>query len=109
MLKRKYRLGNIHLIKPITVESSLFKIRTSENGLSINRFSIIVSKRVDRHSVVRNRIKRKLGASLNEIFDKIKGGRAFLIYPKAAVLEKDKSHITNELLDKFKKLHLLND
>ena len=35
-----------------------FVLKVKKNGLGLNRFGIVVSKRVDRRAVVRNKIKR---------------------------------------------------
>lgn len=44
-----------------------------------SRFAIIVSRRIDKRAVVRNRLKRRLGEAVRALTGKIKPGNAILI------------------------------
>lgn len=91
MLKKENRLvpgirfNNSH---SLSVPQFVFKKR--ENGLSVNRFGIIVSKRIDKRAVVRNRIKRFFRETLNEMNKKMKPGHDIIIIVKKEVLGKTK-------------------
>lgn len=64
----------------------LFTIKTKENGLLFNRFAIIVSKKVDKRAVVRNRIKRLIGSCIEELYKNLRPGYdAIFIVKKGAI------------------------
>lgn len=61
MLQKKYRLSAyLRLPQAQTVGNSLFLTKIAKNNLLHNRFGFVVSKKVDKRAVVRNRIKRIL-------------------------------------------------
>lgn len=83
MLKRIYRLGKIvKLTKGKIYNGQFFTLRIAKNGLFHNRFAFVVSKKIDKRAVVRNKIKRKLRFCIEKMFNKIKTGYDFVFYVK---------------------------
>lgn len=63
MLSKPFRLpATVHLTGTTRYTTPFFQIRISSNKLSHNRYGFIISKKVDKRAVVRNRIKRQLRA-----------------------------------------------
>lgn len=67
-----------------------FALKKKKNGLNINRFGIIVSKKIDKRAVVRNGIKRFLRTALMNLYGKINGGHDILLITKKEILNKTK-------------------
>lgn len=76
MLPKIRRLNRVNFLR--VLNSSKGPIKYVKNDLGFNRFSVVVSKKVSKLAVVRNRIKRK-------IYDQVKdfpGSHDIIIYAK---------------------------
>lgn len=82
MLKRKFRLPKEAIKNSKTINSKSFVLKVAENNEKVSRFGFVVSKRVDKRAVVRNRTKRVLRALIEENIEKIKPGLDFLVIVK---------------------------
>ncbi len=61
MLAKQYRLpASTRLQNPQSTSTPFFRIAVKENTLGYNRFGFVVSKKIDKSAVVRNRLKRVL-------------------------------------------------
>ena len=103
MLERKYRL-----LVPISKTAQLFStpqfsLRVSKNGESVSRFGFIVSKKIDKRAVVRNRVKRLLRRVIEENIKKIAAGYDFLFIIRSEIIGKDLGEISITVLDLLKK------
>lgn len=67
-----------------------FVLKEKKNGLTINRFGIIISKKIDKRAVVRNKIKRFFRTSLSNLDKKMNKGHDILIIARKGVLDKAK-------------------
>lgn len=91
MFKKENRLapgigfGNSHLYI-----ASQFILKEKENGLGLNRFGIVASKKIANKAVCRNKIKRFLRTSLANFNKKMDQGHDILLIVKKAVLDKTK-------------------
>lgn len=97
MLKKEFRL-----LEPIsknakTLSTAQFLLRYSENGQGKSRFAFVVSKKIDRRSVVRNRIKRLLRSSVEDNIERIKKGNDYLFILKKELIGKEKKEIDSYL------------
>ncbi len=63
-----------------------FILKEKENKLGISRFGIVVSKKIDKRAVVRNRIKRFFRDALSALVKVIMPGHDILIIVKKEVL-----------------------
>lgn len=87
MLKRKYRLSAKTKIKNFnSFNSSYFILRFTENKLEHNRFGFIVSKKVDKKAVVRNRLKRSFRLCIENNFKEIKLGYDMLFILRREII-----------------------
>lgn len=78
MLKRKFRLPKKKLGAKKSLNVGDFVLKTSENNLGLSRFGFVVSKKIDKRAVVRNKSKRFFRSYIEENLDKIKPGHDFL-------------------------------
>lgn len=108
MLRKTYRLSSVGLKGPRMVKSNLIDVKTAESNLNYPRFGFVISKKLDKRAVARNTIKRKLSASIEGIFDRIKGGRDFVFYPKREILEIEQNRLNQEIEKIFIKEGFLN-
>ena len=82
-------------------------IKWIKNDLPYSRFGIVVSLKIDKRAVTRNRIKRILRAVLKENLLEIKKGFDFLILTKPEIKELDYKGIEVKLLGLLRKKNLL--
>ncbi len=108
MLKKIYRLKVLKRSNGAkTIISSLFTLRFWENGESLSKFAFIISKKIDKKAVIRNKIKRSLARVLKEILIGIKPGYNFVFIVKKEILEKSQEEIEKSLKETFKINNLL--
>lgn len=70
--------------------SPQFILKKKKNGLNINRFGIVVSKKIDKRAVARNKVKRFFRTALMSLFGKMSAGHDILIIVKKGILSKTK-------------------
>lgn len=97
MLKKIFRLPKTKLNKAQTFTLQNVVLKVSENGIGAKRFGFVVSKKIDKRAVVRNKTKRILRTFVQERLDKIKSGYDFLFIAKSSVENNSK---LEELLKK---------
>lgn len=108
MFKRIYRLGKIvKLTNGKIYNGQFFTLRIVKNGLFHNRFAFVVSKKIDKRAVVRNKTKRKLRLCIEKMFNKIKTGYDFVFFAKKAVADQVLKDLYKEVEVVLKKEELL--
>ena len=70
------------------INSDLISVRFLDNNTDDTRVGFIVSKKVSKKAVLRNRVKRKLREVMRANMEKIKGGFDIIITAKSIELEK---------------------
>jgi len=109
MLAKKYRLpSRARVGNGLFLSCSELNVKISQNGLSFNRFSVIVSKKIDKRATVRNRIRRLIYAVVGEIFQKSKKGLDILFIIKRAAVGKSKKDFYVIIESLLKKAGFLN-
>lgn len=95
MFAKKFRLPIQNWLKKrkkiITRKSDFFIIRASDNNLAFSRFGVVISKKVSKSAVRRNKIKRAIFdfvrlAKLHEAANK---DVLIIVSPKTAELKKE--------------------
>lgn len=109
MLKKANRLSSVKLTNPKNVYSPLFNLKIAKNNLDIPRFGFVISKKVDKRATARNSLKRKLVASIGEIFGKINGGYDLVFYPRGNAQDLPNDRIAEEVKKILSKEGILND
>ncbi len=89
MFARKYRLpAKIRLDNSKNVHSPFFIVKISKNTLVHNRYGFIISKKIDKRATVRNRVKRRIRACIEELHPKMVTGYDLLFIIKKEAVEK---------------------
>ena len=88
--------------------NNLVGVKKIENNLNKNRFGIIVSTKVSKKAVERNKIKRQIKEILKKESKKIKKKNDCIIITRPAILNKEYKEITEAIKKSFKKLNLYN-
>ena len=90
--------------KPIKVVSGeLFNIKVYKTDNKEFKMSVIVSKKVSKKAVVRNGLKRKIYAVVEEDKDSFQEGKTYIFYVKKELISSSFSEVKNDFL-KIKKL-----
>jgi ribonuclease P protein component len=91
MFKRENRLiPGIKFNNSNLLTTPQFVFKEKKNGLDVNRFGIIVSKKIDKRAVERNRIKRIFRTTLLDLDQKMNTGHDILLIIKKGVIDKTK-------------------
>lgn len=102
MLKKKNRLSSIGIKTKSRISTPLFGLSFSNNGQDLSRFSFIISKKIDKRAVVRNKAKRKIRSVIEEMLDRIDTGKDFVFYLKKDVVDTKKDDVRAEINKIFK-------
>jgi ribonuclease P protein component len=97
MLKRENRLSKI--VRGVGEKkyfSPLFHVRVSENNTDKARFGFVVSKKIDKRAVVRNKTKRVLRDAAKTLIDNVLG-KDIIIIAKKNLSFKEKEEVKKEL------------
>ncbi|MDD4990366.1 MAG: ribonuclease P protein component [Candidatus Pacebacteria bacterium] len=76
------------------------------NGLAVSRIGFVVSKKVSKKAVQRNKVKRRLREAARFLFSQIKPGFDAVIFTRPEIAESDFSGIKQSLEALFKKAGL---
>lgn len=108
MLKKIYRLSVLKREKnEKTISSSSFTLKYLINGDDVSRFAFIISKKIDKKAVIRNKIKRTISKVIEENLSEIVLGYNFIFIPKREILTKSKEELEKEIKEVFKQNKLL--
>jgi ribonuclease P protein component len=98
MLRREFRIPRgIRFNNSRLTANPLFTLKVNENGLSFNRFAIIVSKKVDKRAVIRNRIRRLISSCLEEVYNKLQQGKDTIFIVKRGAINKSRQDFFKEI------------
>lgn len=91
MFKRENRLvGGVRFNNSYSFSVPQFVLKERKNGLLLNRFGIVVSKKIDKRAVVRNKIKRIFRNVLVDLNNNMVPGHDMLFIAKIGILSKTK-------------------
>lgn len=94
MFKRENRLAaGVRFNNSYSFSTSQFVLKIRKNGLALNRFGIIVSKKIDKRAVGRNKIKRAFREALISLMKNMVFGYDMLFIAKPGILNKTKEEI----------------
>lgn len=96
MLKKRYRALPRGVFNK-SFASRFFLLKIRDNGLLYSRFGFVISKKIDKRAVVRNRLRRILSSCLEEIFDRIKQGYDMVFVIKKDMVGKNRKEILNSV------------
>ncbi|MFH1536483.1 MAG: ribonuclease P protein component [Patescibacteria group bacterium] len=112
MLPRKNRLRlqkdfTYIFKKGRTINSSALLIKSIKTQAPNNRFGIIISNKISKKAVERNKIRRRIKSWINKNQTKIKKGFDIIIITKKNILNYSYLETEQELLQMFKKTGLI--
>ena len=112
MIARIFRISrkkdfDLILKSKLKFYSKNFVLRYTRNGLDKSRFCVVVSKKISKRAVDRNRIRRRMYEILRTNYDKIKIGFDFMIFAKSGALTAGFKEMQEELIDLLKKSRTL--
>ncbi len=108
MLAREFRLTDFPKAHFKQISTKFFDMKFTSNDENFSRFGFVVSKKVDTRATVRNKLRRKVRQPFEKIFDNIKGGYDFVVYPKKLSLESPIEEISDQVANILSKENLLN-
>jgi ribonuclease P protein component len=105
MFQKKYRLpANVRLSHPENTYTAYFLAKIAKNNLDFNRYGFIISKKVAKLAVDRNRLKRRFRAALEEMHKNLPVGYDFLFSLKKEAMDQTTQVLHDEIkktLDKW--------
>lgn len=111
MFKKRFRLNRELLGKKTgrfrMFKTSFFLLRINKNDLLYNRYGFVVSKKIDKRSVVRNKIKRALRACVEKLSNKLGTGYDILFIVQKNYLQNTDIRICSHVEEVLKKEKLL--
>lgn len=108
MFKRENRLiPGIRFSNSRLVVCSEFVLKEKKNELPVNRFGIVVSKKIDKRAVARNAIKRMLRTAIMNLYGKMSVGHDILLIVKKGVVGKTKEENLLTIETSFKKAGII--
>ena len=103
MLKKDHRLNLGKKLKfTNSVSSIFFTLKINKNNLLFNRYGFVISKKIDKRAVTRNKLRRMFQHCLGDLSE-IKTGYDMLFYPKKEILNLTKDEICLNIKEFFKK------
>lgn len=110
MFKRENRLvPGIKFNNSYLISSSQFVLKEKKNRLLVNRFGIVVSKKIDKRAVVRNRIKRMFRSSLEILNKNMSAGHDILFIARIRSLNKTREEIQLSIKNALEKTGLMKN
>lgn len=102
MLAKQFRLVKDKDFKKIfklgkSSYTKIFRIKVLANGLEINRYGIVISTKVSKKSVERNKLKRQFRAAIKEFDKKFATGFDLVIIVFPAALNQKYEFIKSQL------------
>jgi ribonuclease P protein component len=113
MLPKKNRLKNKKDFEKIFKDGKGFKegflfLKTRGNNLKESRFGFVVSLKVSKKAVVRNRVKRRLREIIKEKLLEVNPGIDAVLIVRKGIEEEDSSTTKETINSLFKKAKILN-
>ncbi len=90
-----------------SVAVSFLAGRFLSNGLALSRVGFVVSKKISKKAVERNKVKRRLREATRSIINKIRPGFDIVVFTRQGIVESDFTSIKQNLETLLKKAGLL--
>lgn len=108
MFRRKYRLPwRVRFSNSRSFSTLFFLAKIKPNNLLFNRFRIIISKKIDKRAVVRNRIKRLVSSVVEELSGNMKQGTDILFIIRKEAVGKTRKDFYLAIKEMFEKEGLI--
>ena len=108
MFKKENRLvPGVRFNNSYSFSAPQFILKTKNNGLLLNRFGIVVSKKIDKRAVIRNRIKRIFRSFLEILNRNILSGHDMLFIVRKEALGKTKEENSQAIKSALEKAGII--
>lgn len=98
MLQKQFRLpASVRLFHAKTLFTPYFTVKVAPNTDQGNRFGFIVSKKIDKRAVGRNRLKRRFRANIEQLKDGLIGNHDFLFLLKKEAVDQTTKDLHSEI------------
>lgn len=98
MLQRKFRLpSSVRFARAQTFATPYFVAKIVSNAQPLSRFGFIVSKKVDKRAVVRNRIKRQIRSGVEQLLPEIQPGYDVLFILRQGAIGQETAVLVEEV------------
>lgn len=87
--------------------SDFFVLKKIDNNSEQTRFGFVVSKKVSKKAVIRNKVKRRIRAGVKEFLPQIKQGLDIVFFSKQAVKNKEFGEIKQDIWQLLKKARVV--
>ena len=105
MFKKGLRLPkSIRFTKENQISSNFFLIKIPDNKTESKRFGIVVSKRIDKRAVIRNKIKRQIRRCIEENEKDVPVGKDILMIVRPNIKDRQIKEICESIKKLFKKI-----
>ncbi len=95
---------SIRFTKENQTSSNFFLIKIAENKTESKRFGIVVSKRIDKRAVIRNKIKKQIRHCIEENEKDVPMGKDILVIVRPKIKDRQIKEICESLMKAFKKI-----
>ena len=111
MLKKYNRLAKTKDIDNVFKKGrssygSILGVKSLDNNLDFNRFTVVVSNKVSKKAVVRNKIKRQIREVVKQELPCLKIGKDVIILTLPVIVGQKFTDIRENLVKEFKKVSL---
>jgi len=111
VLPKKYRLKKKKEFERVFKKGKAKKkdflfIKFVKNDQNATRFGFVVSKKISKKAVVRNKVKRRLREAAREMLSEIKPGYDVVIVAQKGIEKQDFFQIKNQLKQLLRKINL---
>lgn len=108
MLKKRNRLSKPFAKKnALNFSSLLFSIKIYESKDELSKFSFVVSKKISKKAVIRNKTKRVLAKAAEQVIEKIKTAKDIVIIAKKELDFSQSEEATNLLEEALRKTKII--
>lgn len=109
-LSKKHRLTDKLKIEEVfkkgrIINSNFFFIKFRRNRLPFSRFLVIVSSKISKKAVIRNKVKRRLNEIIRLNVLKDKPGYDLIVMTKSGILDQEYSKLREVLVNELNRLN----
>lgn len=114
MLQQSFRLrSSVDFSKTYkygrSINSANFYIKYLATKQPVSKLAVVISKKVAKKAVVRNKIRRRFIEAIRQKWQIITPGYNIIITIKSDVSSKNQAEIQAEILNSLKRAHLINE
>jgi len=86
--------------------SQILGVKVAANGLAVNRFAFLISTKISKKAVIRNRLRRRLREIVQQESPRLKTGKDIVFIALAGAVDKEFLEIADNVELIFRKLKL---